>query len=177
MGAATRREVEAQAFREAMASVCTPVAVVTSYHADRPHGTTVSAFCSLSLSPPLVLVSLDRTSDLLAMIQEAGVYGVNVLTHGQEEIATGFARKGADKFERDVRWELDRGLPRIEGVACWLACRLEHLLEGGDHMIAVGRIEHAETVHADPLLYRRRAYGTFAPYPLEDPPPPGAEPN
>jgi flavin reductase (DIM6/NTAB) family NADH-FMN oxidoreductase RutF len=172
----TRQEVEAQAFRDAMASVCTPVAVVTSYHAERPHGTTVSAFCSLSLSPPLVLVSLDRSSDLLTMVQEAGVYGVNVLTHGQEGLATGFARKGADKFGPDVRWELDRGLPRIEGVACWLACRLEQLLDGGDHMIAVGLVEHSETVHADPLLYRRRAFGTFAPHPLEAPPPPGAEP-
>jgi flavin reductase (DIM6/NTAB) family NADH-FMN oxidoreductase RutF len=171
-----RGEVEANAFREAMAAVCSPVAVVTSYHDERPHGTTVSAFCSLSLVPPLVLVSLDRGSDLLAMVQEAGVYGVNVLTHGQEGVATGFARKGAYKFGPDVEWRLDRGLPRIDGVACWLACRLEQLLDGGDHLIAVGLVEHAETLTADPLLYRQRAFGTFAPYPLQTPPPPGAEP-
>lgn len=157
-------EVDRDAFRQALAGVCTPVAVVTSHHRGRPHGTTVSAFCSLSLEPPMVLVSLDRRSDLLAMVTESRAYAINVLGHDQRELAVGFARKGADKFD-GVEWGLERGLPRLAGAATWLACRLEHLHEGGDHLVAVGLVEHAESGDADPLLYRHRGFGTLAPAP------------
>jgi flavin reductase (DIM6/NTAB) family NADH-FMN oxidoreductase RutF len=156
-----RPGVDAAAFREALGAVCAPVAVVTSFYDARPHGTTVSAFCSLSLEPPLVLVALDRDSDLLRMIRRAGRYAINVLGHEQEAIAKSFARKGADKFA-DVPWELDAELPRLAGIASWIACRLHELIDGGDHMIAVGFVEHAQAGAAHPLLYRRRAFGTLA---------------
>ena len=151
--------VNATTFREALGAVCAPVAVVTS-HDGRPHGTTVSAFSSLSLEPPLVLVALDRASDLLDMIRRSGRYGINVLAHDQGDIATRFARKGADKFD-DVPWELDTDLPRLEGIGSWIACRLHDLIDGGDHVIAVGFVEHAEASPAHPLLYRQRAFGTL----------------
>jgi flavin reductase (DIM6/NTAB) family NADH-FMN oxidoreductase RutF len=147
-------------FREALGAVCAPVAVVTS-HDGRPHGTTVSAFSSLSLEPPLVLVALDRGSDLLDMIRRSGRYGINVLAHDQEPLATRFARKGADKFE-GVAWELDHGVPRLEETATWIACRLHELTDGGDHVIAVGLVEHAEAGEGAPLLYRQREFGTLA---------------
>jgi flavin reductase (DIM6/NTAB) family NADH-FMN oxidoreductase RutF len=153
--------VDRDTFRQALGAVATPVAVVTSALDGRPHGTTVSAFCSLSLDPPLVLVSLDRSSDLLAMIQEAGAYGINVLEADQEAIALGFARKGDDKFA-DVEWELDHGLPRIAGVGSWLACTVHEIVEGGDHMIVIGRVEHADHDAREPLLYQRSAFGTLA---------------
>jgi flavin reductase (DIM6/NTAB) family NADH-FMN oxidoreductase RutF len=156
-----RPGVDAALFREALGAVCAPVAVVTSFYDARPHGTTVSAFCSLSLDPPLVLVALDRGSELLRMIRRSQRYGINVLAHGQEVIATRFARKGAGKFD-DVRWELDTDLPRLEQTASWIACRLHELVEGGDHVIAVGFVEHAESGAAPPLLYRQRAFGTLA---------------
>ena len=101
-----RPGVDAVVFREALAAVAAPVGVVTSFDGDRPHGTTVSAFCSLSLDPPLVLVSLDRDSDLLRMVRESRRYGINVLAHDQEDLATRFARKGVDKFD-DVAWSPD----------------------------------------------------------------------
>jgi flavin reductase (DIM6/NTAB) family NADH-FMN oxidoreductase RutF len=156
-----RPGVDAAAFRDALGAVCAPVAVVTSLHEGRPHGATVSAFCSLSLEPPLVLVALDRGSDLLAMIRQARRYGINVLSHSQEELATRFARKGVDKFG-DVPWELDTDLPRLEDTASWIACRLHELVEGGDHVIAVGFVERAQASQAHPLLYRQREFGTLA---------------
>ena len=153
--------VDRDDFVAALAAVCTPVAVVTSHHRDRPHGTTVSAFCSLSLDPPMVLVSLDRSSDLLAMVSESGRFGVNVLSHDQGELAQRFARKGADKFD-GVEWDLHLGVPRLTGVATWLACKVDRLVEGGDHLVAYGLVEHAESAPGDPLLYRNRAFGTLA---------------
>src|ERR1700733_8294192 len=153
--------MDPETFREALAGVCTPVSVVTSHREGRPPGTTVSAFCSLSLEPPMVLVSLDRRSDLLAIVSESRVFGINVLNHGQQALALNFARKGTSKFD-GVEWELDRGVPRIAGAATWLVCKLEQLHEGGDHLIAVGLVEHAESGPGNPLLYRRHEFGTLA---------------
>jgi flavin reductase (DIM6/NTAB) family NADH-FMN oxidoreductase RutF len=155
-----RPGVDPVVFREALAAVAAPVAVVTSFDGERPHGTTVSAFCSLSLEPPLVLVSLDRGSDLLRMIRHSRRYGINVLSDDQEEIATRFARKGAEKFA-EVPWALDTDLPRLAGTSSWMACRLHGLVDGGDHVIAIGFVEHAAASPSHPLLYRQRAFGTL----------------
>jgi flavin reductase (DIM6/NTAB) family NADH-FMN oxidoreductase RutF len=164
-GGAARRSVDPELFREALGSVCTPVAVVTSYLDGRPHGTTVSAFCFLSLSPPLVMIALDVKCELLALMRDAGAYAINVLATGQQELATNFARKGSDKFD-GVEWTLEHGVPRLAGAASWVMCRLEDLLPGGDHLIAVGHVVHAEARDAEPLLYRHRAFGTLASLPV-----------
>src|SRR5262245_41104543 len=151
--------VDRDTFRETLGAVCTPLAVVTSQLGGRPHGTTVSAFCSLSLDPPLVLVSLSCASDLLAMIRTTGRFGINVLEHSQQALATRFARKGDDKFA-GVAWSMDHDLPRIHGAGSWIACRLEDLLDGGDHAIVVGLVEHADQDARQPLLYQRATFRT-----------------
>ena len=108
----------------------------------------------------MVLVSLDRKSDLLAIVTESRVFGINVLSNQQQDLAVNFARPGPDKFE-GVAWKLDRGVPRISGAATWLVCKLQQLHDGGDHLIAVGLVEHAESGPGDPLLYRYREFGTL----------------
>ena len=154
-----RGRVDATVFRDTLARVPTPVTVVTS-HVDRnPHGTTVSAFSSLSLEPPMILVSLDLRSDLLKIIQETGRFGVNVLAVGQQSLATTFARKGADKFA-GVAWYMDHGAPRLAGKGQWLVCSTEQLVTAGDHVIIIGLVEHADTHSFEPLLYRQRSFGT-----------------
>jgi flavin reductase (DIM6/NTAB) family NADH-FMN oxidoreductase RutF len=151
--------VDATVFRDTLARVPTPVTVVTSHIDRKPHGTTVSAFSSLSLEPPMILVSLDQSSDLLKIIQESGRFGVNVLASGQQSLATTFARKGADKFA-DVAWYMDHGAPRLAGKGQWLVCRTEQLVTAGDHVIIIGLVVHADTHSFEPLLYRQRAFGT-----------------
>ena len=153
--------VDEETFREAMGAVCTPVAVVTAMDGERPHGTTVSAFCSLSMRPPLVLVSLDRGSDLLALVRRSGRFGVNVLEQDQRELARGFARKGTDKFTA-VHWRAAAGLPRLDGAGLWLACAVDELLEGGDHVIVTGIVHVAEHDAREPLLYQRRDFRSLA---------------
>lgn len=153
--------VDEETFREAMGAICTPVAVVTAMDGERPHGTTVSAFCSLSMRPPLVLVALDRGSDLLTLVRRSGRFGVNVLEQDQRTLARGFARKGTDKFA-DVRWRAADGLPRLDGAGLWLACAVEELLEGGDHVIVTGMVHAAEHDAREPLLYQRRDFRALA---------------
>ncbi|MFD5259063.1 flavin reductase family protein [Streptomyces bobili] len=152
------------AFRQVMAGVCTPVSVVTAMADGYPHGTTVSAFASLSLDPPMVLVSLDRGSDLLTVVQETGAFALNVLGRDQAALAVNFARKGATKFA-DVPWDTDAGLPRLPGTCGFLACKVAKAVEGGDHIVLFGLVRTA--VSADggaPLTYHTRAFGTHRPF-------------
>jgi flavin reductase (DIM6/NTAB) family NADH-FMN oxidoreductase RutF len=167
--------VDADAFRAVMGSVCTPVSVVTAMAGDRPHGTTVSAFASLSLDPPMVLVSLDRSSDLLHIVRRSLVFGLNVLHSGQSALASAFARKGEDKFN-GIGWTLDSGVPRLDGSASWLACRVERLVNGGDHVVMLGHVIAVRHDPAPPLTYYQRGFGTHQPHRAETPHSPGPAP-
>ncbi|MFJ4921221.1 flavin reductase [Streptomyces sp. NPDC088725] len=147
-------------FRQAMASVATPVSVVTTTEGNTPYGTTVSAFASLSMDPPMALIALDRSSSLLKVLRRTHRFGLNVLSAGQDSLAGAFARKGADKFA-GINWQQEAGLPRLAGVSVWLACTVDHFLPGGDHLIAAGRVNHAHVnAEAAPLTYHRNQFGT-----------------
>ena len=151
----------AEDFRAVMAGVATPVSVVTTLTGGRPHGTTVSAFASLSMSPPMVLVSLDRGSQLLARLTGGSVFGVNVLGSDQAGLALAFARKGGDTFT-GVEWVDDAGAPRLAGSPGWLACTVTRLVEGGDHVIVLGEVRTAARRDVPPLTYHARTFGTHA---------------
>jgi flavin reductase (DIM6/NTAB) family NADH-FMN oxidoreductase RutF len=144
-------------YREVFGSVPTPVAVVTTIRAGRPHGATVSAFCSLSLDPPLVLVSLDRGSRLLRDVRRTRRLCVNVLAAGQEELALRFARKDADKFA-DVAWLQRHGLPVLPGCRSWVTAAVQRVIAAGDHMTVTGLIFDAQVNDAPPLLYHARRF-------------------
>lgn len=147
-------------FLEAMARVPAAVAVVTSIDEEGAHGTTVTAFTSLSVSPPMVLVSLDNKSTLLDIIRRTGRFGLNVLSTDQASLANIFATKGRGKFA-GIEWALDHGVPRIPGTTGWLACELAGLVPGGDHQIALGNVLNVEpgsTEHS--LTYQSRSFGT-----------------
>lgn len=144
-----------------MASVCTPVSVVTTIDGDRPHGTTVSAFTSLSMDPPMILVALDRASALLALVREHRMLGLNILSSEQATLAAGFARKGDDKFA-GVEWTLRAGVPHITGAAGWLAGEVTDLVDGGDHVIALVRVGELAVGEGLPLTYHNRTFGTHS---------------
>ncbi|MFC8717677.1 flavin reductase family protein [Kitasatospora sp. NPDC057198] len=148
-----------------MARVATPVSVVTATGADgRPSGATVSAFSSLSVDPPMVLVALDRRSRTLEAIRSCGGFGLNVLGAEQAALALSFAARAAtDKFA-GVEWRPDRGLPRILRAPAWIAAAAVDLVDGGDHVIVLGRVESAELSGSEPpLVYYRRSFGTHLP--------------
>ena len=150
-------------FREVMADVATAVTVVTSAVGDTPHGTTVSAFTSLSMSPPMVLVALDRSSGLLRVIREAEAFGVNILGRHQARHGLAFARKGgAEKFD-GVPWSLEHDLPRLAHAPGWIACEADRFVVGGDHIVVFGRVLAAEAAGGGPLTYHARTFGTHRP--------------
>ena len=150
-----------QAFRELMAGVCAPVTVITAADGGLPFGTTVSAFASLSLNPPMATVALDRSSAVLQRIAATGRLGVNVLGRGQGELAVAFARRGVDRFA-GVDWHLDHGLPRLADAPGWMACDLARVVEGGDHLLLLALVTHCATTNAAPLVYGHRTFGTHS---------------
>lgn len=150
-----------QAFRDLMAGVCAPVTIVTTTAEDLPHGTTVSAFASLSLRPPMVTVALDRGSKVLSRITATGRFGVNVLARTQDDLALCFARRGADRFA-GVDWDFDHGLPRLGSAPGWLVCEVAQAVEGGDHLLILGLVTHVKTTPAAPLVYGHRMFGTHS---------------
>lgn len=153
--------LDVQEFRNLMAGVCAPVTVATTLHEDVPYGSTVSAFASLSLMPPMISVALDRGSSLLTRVLQSTKFGINVLAKAQEDTARLFATRNVDRFAQSS-WILDHGMPRLAAVASWLVCDLGQAVEGGDHMLLLGVVTAAEKTSAAPLIYSERIFGTHS---------------
>jgi len=149
-------------YRATLGHFCTGVTVVTSADGEGPTGFTCQSFSALSLDPPLVLICPGRASSSWPRIEAAGIFSVNVLAEDQEELCRGFAMKGADKFS-GVGWEPGpfTGSPVLQGALAWIECRLEGLHDGGDHVIAVGRVLDLKAREGRPLLFFRGGYGRF----------------
>lgn len=148
-----------KSFRSAMGNVAAPVAVVTTFHDGGPHGSTVSAFASLSMDPPMLLVSLANTSNLLAKLERGSRVGVNVLAAHQDQIALRFAGKGEDKF-LDVPWDLEDGAPALADRHAWVALTVDQLVVAGDHTLVLGIVGAADISSSGPLTYWQRTFGT-----------------
>lgn len=160
----TASSLARERFREVMARVANPVSIVTTLHEGRPYGTTVSAFTTLSMDPPMVLVALDRGSLTLASIREAKRFGLNILSAGQAQTAAAFATKCGSKKFQTASWNLREGLPRIPGGLGWVTSTLADLVDAGDHVIALGHVQSAATTDGRPLVYHRRTFGTYLPH-------------
>lgn len=146
-----------QAFRDAMARVPAPVTIITTVAPDgTPHGTTVSAFASLSVNPPMVFFALDNRGVMKDRIAEAGHVGVNILSGDQAHTASVFARPG-DRFA-GIGWELVDGVPRLDGVAAFLHCDQLELLPGGDHTVVLATVARADSHGDRSLSYHLRAF-------------------
>lgn len=147
-------------FREAMAHVSAPVSVVTTMVDGVPHGSTVSAFASLSIHPPMVLLALDNRGALIGHIRNSGRLAINVLADDQSELAIRFATRGrADRFD-GLDWSDDHGLPRLAGTTDWLRCDHVVFEPGGDHTVLLATVSAAETSGKDGLTYYRRHFGS-----------------
>src|SRR5689334_5777208 len=106
--------VEQFEFRQALSHFASGVTVITTAYQGQLHGTTVSAFCSLSLKPPLVLVAIDLQANIHDLIRESGTFGVNILAEGAESLSQHFARRVPDKFEGVSHHLGELGVPLLD---------------------------------------------------------------
>ena len=155
-------------FRRVLSHFASGVTVVTTSDPEgRPAGLTASAFSSVSLTPPLVLVCVAHTSQSYPAFHSHGKFAINILHTEHEHVARRFASSGAgDKFEGIAYRKGALGLPVIEGALAALECTIVHAYPAGDHTIFVGQVEAAdcpEDTESEPLLYYRGKFGRLRP--------------
>jgi len=147
------------AFRRTLGMFATGVTVLTTRTRDQVHGMTANAFMSVSLTPPLVLISLDRRARLSAMLHEGTRFGVSVLAAGQAGLSDHFARRA--QGEGDVlvpQFEIVRETPLVDGAIAHLVARVVRSYWGGDHSLFLGQVEYARYGEGRPLLFHGGRY-------------------
>lgn len=155
-------DVSPAAFRDALGRFASGVTVVTIPHAGDPagvRGITANAFMSVSLEPPLVLVSIGKKARAHEPLLTAQRYGVSILGQDQAALSNHFA--GFDDSAVPSFTELD-GLAVLEGALAQLVCRVVNRVEAGDHTLFIGQVEALTTAEGSPLLYFRGRYGELA---------------
>ena len=152
--------VDPDTFRSVLGRFASGVTVVTTRDDEnRDHGMTVSAFCSVSLVPPLVLVCVEHTASSRPVLLKSSHFAVNVLAAHQEPISRRFA--GTDEETRFDGVGYTRGLTGaalIDDALAHIECRRYAEYEAGDHTVVVGEVEAAVAHNDSPLLYYRGGY-------------------
>ncbi len=158
--------LDSHSFRRALGQFATGVTVVTTRDAaGRPQGLTVSAFCSVSLEPPLVLVCVDQRSEVNPGLLTSGFFGVSVLAEDQEGMSRRFAGGGDEKFRGLSLLTGESGVPLLPGALVHIECRVASAHPGGDHTIYVGEVLRLAVSPGRPLLYHGSSYRRLDPEP------------
>ena len=157
--------VDAQTFRAAMGAFPTGVVIVTAVDpTGAPKGLTTQAFLSVSVDPPLLLLSLDKTSRTLRALLASKGLVVNFLEGGRGDLATRFATKNDDKFT-GVVWRpsaIAKGSPVLaDDSVAYAECLVERTIEAGDHLLVIASVEGGAVLPGTPLMYYRRTYASW----------------
>jgi len=160
-------------FRNALGRFASGVTVITAHHEGRAHGMTANSFVSVSLNPPLVLVSLGNLSSMHRILPAARRYGISVLGEDQERLSNHFAGRTVPHLH--VRFIEREGIPLLEGAVAYFVAELADAHAAGDHTLYIGRVEHFEWNDDKPLLFYAGRYrhlraekGAAAPWEQDD---------
>jgi flavin reductase (DIM6/NTAB) family NADH-FMN oxidoreductase RutF len=156
--------IDAKQLRAALGCFATGVVIVTTRNASLdPVGVTINSFSSVSLDPPLILFSIAMKANVLSSFRQSERFTINVLSHPQEALSNMFAKPSR------VDWSAVGYLPGANGCAVFhdtlaqIECMKYAELDGGDHLIFLGLVTGFQAREiADPLLFFRGRYGTFA---------------
>ncbi len=161
--------VDADTFKACLGRFASGVTVLTVAGEDGDHGMTASAFSSVSLDPPLVLVCVGNGKETHDRVRSAGSFAINVLAETQVSVSNRFAGWWPQGGSKWADLDVDRApvsrAAWIGGALANLDCTLHAVHESGDHTIFVGRIEHARLIEPPaaglaPLLYFNGSYRT-----------------
>jgi flavin reductase (DIM6/NTAB) family NADH-FMN oxidoreductase RutF len=151
--------IDPDEFRAILGRFASGVTILTTRDAEgRDHGMTVSAFCSVSLVPPLVLACIDRATDMYETLRGASHFGVSILAAGQEALSRRFAELESNRFDGIGYFRSENGVILLDEALGHLECRQVARHEAGDHAIHVGEVEWAASQQDRPLLYYRGGY-------------------
>jgi len=152
--------LDPDSFRSVLGRFATGVTVLTTRDAaGQDFGMTVSSFCSLSLTPPLVLVCIDRRAEMYEVLVPGTRVVVNILAAHQEPLSRRFAEfEGSRRFEGVGFSRSSHGAPILDDVLAWLECDIIRHHDGGDHRLFLAAAEHATARDLRPLLHYRGGY-------------------
>jgi flavin reductase (DIM6/NTAB) family NADH-FMN oxidoreductase RutF len=145
----------AVALRRTLGMFATGVTVITALKGEEVHGMTANAFMSVSLEPPLVLISVDRRTKMCALLHEGMSYGVSVLCESQAALSDRFAGR-SDQGE--PKFQVVKETPLVDGALAHFVARVERSYWGGDHSLFLGRVEYARQNPGTPLLFHGGRY-------------------
>ena len=153
------RGVEPPLFRQLLGRFATGVTVVTSRSGDgEPVGMTANSLSSVSLQPPLVLVSVEKGHEMHAAMETGTHYVFNILSSEQEALSRRFAASEPNRFRGVSYRENQHGIAILDGVVAHIECEKQGAVPGGDHTIFVGLVVGGDTTDKRPLLYYRGGY-------------------
>lgn len=156
----TADESVTQALRRAFSSFPTGVVAVCAVDQNQnPVGMAVNSFTSISLDPPLVAISVARTSRTWPVLSQAQTLGLSVLGSEQEQTSRRLSARSGDRFA-DISWaSTPEGAVHIDGAALWLTCRVYEVVDAGDHVIVLLAIEDVEHFpKVEPLVFHQSRY-------------------
>ena len=157
--------VDPMEFRSIIGHFATGVTVITTAAGDQLHGMTANAVSSLSLDPVMVLICVDKTTHTHRVLDEGGVFAVNMLGEHQEAVSRIFAKKGEPETGtlRGQPFRLgETGAPILSDCLAFLECRVAGTFDGGDHTIFLGQVVSEGVVEEmRPLLFYRGGYHTL----------------
>lgn len=158
-------QVDPKAFRRALGNFATGVTVITAQdNQGNKVGVTANSFNSVSLDPALILWSIDKRSSSKDVFLNATHFAVNILAADQIAISNNFARPAADKFENIKLNEGVGGTLLIADTAAHFECELYQTIEGGDHIILIGKVVNFSDQGRAPLLYHQGVYAAVLPH-------------
>lgn len=147
----TDTHIDPREFRNTLGRFATGVTVITTEKDGQIHGMTANAFMSVSLEPPLVLVSVDNRATMHKLLPQSKRYGVSILAHDQEALSNHFARRPVEGLK--LQFVEKHGVPVLEGAVAQIVARVVEVHPAGDHTLYIGRVEHLEWTDEKPLLF------------------------
>ncbi len=144
--------------RQIMGRFATGVTVVTTRYGEQISGMTANAVMSLSLDPPLVVVSVDRQSNMHGHLTQGQCYAINVLKRDQEELSRRFAKPGPKDFSDLELTEAETGAPIFVDALAYVDCRVVEVVPAGDHDMFIGEPLAGETLDGEPLIFYSGQY-------------------
>ncbi len=151
--------IDSDAFRAALGRFASGITIVTARDTKgRDHGMTVSAFCSLSLDPAMVLVSIGHEASMHGLMMRAEHVGISVLSTTQEALSRRFADPETDRFDGVGYTRGENGVALLDDALVHLECDVVARHEAGDHTIIVCAVDRMEAYDGRPLLYYRGGY-------------------
>jgi flavin reductase (DIM6/NTAB) family NADH-FMN oxidoreductase RutF len=156
--------VDPSLYRRTCARFATGITVVTVVdEGGHPHGMTVNSFSSVSLDPPLVLVSIDLRNAILGHFLSSPYFAINILGEHQEHLSRRFSSVSENRFH-GIDWRAGEfGVPLLDGVLAQLECSVARTFEAGDHTVLIGEVRTACYTEGKPLLYFNSAYANLRP--------------